>query len=267
MTSARREPAWRALRRSSGLALDLGSARTRVWTRAHTILDAPTVSFGPADDAGVVRPVERGAIVDSDGAARLLTRLLAPRVPRYARPVIVCTTPVLGGAEHRAELAAVLAGLRPRSVLAIDTVRALALAAGADLSRPLLVVDLGAQLTEVALLCDGTVSAARRVEHGTGDLPTLTARRLADRVTEAVTGLVREDFRPEFVDALARGPLLGGGGALRPELVHRLARQLNTSVRPVPRPHTAAVRGAAAALDSARRHPVLATPVGPAGPA
>nr|WP_324608151.1 MULTISPECIES: hypothetical protein [unclassified Streptomyces] len=78
VTSARREPGWRALRRSPGLALDLGSARTRVWTRAHTILDAPTVSFGPADDAGVVRPVERGAIVDSDGAARLLTRLLAP---------------------------------------------------------------------------------------------------------------------------------------------------------------------------------------------
>ncbi|NJP70062.1 rod shape-determining protein [Streptomyces sp. C1-2] len=284
VTTARRGTAWRALR-SPGIALDVGSARTRIWTRggpgAHTVLDVPTVSFGPAGDTGVLRPVARGAVVDPEGAARLLTRLLAPRVPRYARPVIVCATPVPGGPEHRAALAAALAGLRPRTVLAIDAVRALALAAGADLSRPLLVVDLGAQLTEVALLHDGVVTAARRIERGTADLGTadlgtadlgagddggLTAGRLAARVGEAVADLLRDEPGHRAAEALGRGPLLGGGGALRAELVYRLARQLDTSVHPVPRPHTAAVRGAGEALLSARRHPALAAPVTPVHP-
>jgi rod shape-determining protein MreB len=280
VTTARRGTAWRALR-SPGIALDLGSARTRIWTRSgpgtHTVLDVPTVSFGPAGDAGVLRPVARGTVVDPEGAARLLTRLLAPRVPRYARPVIVCATPALGGPEHRAALAAALAGLRPRTVLAIDAVRALALAAGADLSRPLLVVDLGAQLTEAALLHDGVVTAARRIERGTADLGTadlgagddrgLTAGRLAALVGEAVAALLRDDPGHRSAEALGRGPLLGGGGALRAELVYRIARQLDTSVHPVPRPHTAAVRGAGEALLSARRHPALAAPVTPVRPA
>jgi rod shape-determining protein MreB len=191
--------------------------------------------------------------------------------------VIVCATPVPGGPEHRAALAAALAGLRPRTVLAIDAVRALALAAGADLSRPLLVVDLGAQLTEAALLHDGVVTAARRIERGTADLGTadlgagddrgLTAGRLAALVGEAVAALLRGEPGHRSAEALGRGPLLGGGGALRAELVYRIARQLDTSVHPVPRPHTAAVRGAGEALLSARRHPALAAPVTPVRPA
>lgn len=53
----------------------------------------------------------------------------------------------------------------------------------------------------------------------------------------------------------ARGVLLAGGGALRPEFVHRLARRLDVAVKVAPAPDTAAVRGAAELLGSARRHP------------
>jgi len=253
-----RDRAWPVRRPSPGLAIDLGSARTRVWLSGRGLIaDAPTVtSPGP----GGTRPVRRGGIVDAEGAARLLGRLLAGHLPRSGRrPVVVLTTPVGCGGDHRAAASATLEFLRPRTVLTIDSVRAVALGTGADLDEPLLVVDVGARLTEIALLAGGAVAAARRTALGAADLGgSTTAAALAGSVVETVTGMLREDGTPRTLDALHRGLLLSGGGARRPDVVHHLARRLRTPVQPAPAPHTAAVRGAAAALLAARRHPALA---------
>ncbi|MDT0441383.1 rod shape-determining protein [Streptomyces johnsoniae] len=262
---ARRRPAWPLRRRGPGIALDLGSARTRVWTTGRgDILDVPTVV---GRGAGTGHPVRRGTIVDSEGVARLLSRLVAERVPRNARPVVVFTTPVLSDPGHQAAAADALRALRPRTVLAIDGVKAIALAAGADLSRPLLVVDLGAHLTEVALLADGAVAVARRsatpADGTAGARPTERAAGIA----ALITGMFSDDPRPQMVDALDRGLLLAGGGALRPKLAHLLCARLRVPVQAVPQPQTAAVRGAARALDAARRHPGLGTPVDTPPPA
>jgi rod shape-determining protein MreB len=245
---------WPWCRRCSGIALDLGSARTRAWTSGRrTILDVPTVTL-PGDSATC--PVQRGAIVDTPGTARMHGRLLGHRLPRGGRPLLILTTPVLGGVAFRTEARTAVEVLRPRTVLTVPTARAVAVAADADLGRPLLVVDIGAHLTEVTLLADGAVTDARCTALGTSDLDSLTPPSLiTDAVVAMVTGMLDQDRASQTLDALRRGPLLAGGGALRPDITCRLADRLQAPLHPVLAPHTAAVRGAARLLQAAHAHP------------
>ncbi|WP_171991134.1 rod shape-determining protein [Streptomyces sp. JHA26] len=256
---------WPLCRWCSGVALDMGSARTRAWVAGRgVIIDVPTVTF---PGAGAVYPVQRGSIVDTEGTARMLERLLGHRLPRFSRPLVVVTAPVLDGFAYRTEARTAVEVLRPRSVLTVPGARAVALAAGADLSRPLLVVDLGARLTEVVLLVDGAVFDARRAALGTGDLDAATpAARIAEAVADMVTSMLRQDRTSLTVDALGRGPLLAGGGALRPEITCRLTARLHAPLRTVPAPHTAAVRGAARLLEAAHAHPSTTGPDADADP-
>ncbi|MFE9775319.1 hypothetical protein ACFYOV_27315 [Streptomyces sp. NPDC005931] len=237
-----------------GIAVDLGSARTRVWIPGRgMVLDVPTVTFA---GSGGVRPVRPGTVVDLSGTARLLDRLLGHRLPRRGRPLVVLTTPVLGGLAFRAAAREAVEVLRPRAVLTVPGSRAVALAAGADLGRPLLVVDIGARLTEAVLLVGGEVTDARSAGLGTGALGEDTPpERLADAVADLVTAMLRQDRTTRTRSALRRGVLLSGGGALRPDVTQALPERLGCPVRPVPFPHTAAVRGAAGLLAAARRHP------------
>ncbi|MCF2434965.1 hypothetical protein LV779_11080 [Streptomyces thinghirensis] len=97
---ARHRP-WPMCRQCSGVALDMGSARARAWVSGRgMILDVPTVTF---PGAGAVYPIQRGSIVDTQGTARMLDRLLGHRLPRFARPLVVVTAPVLDGFAYRTE--------------------------------------------------------------------------------------------------------------------------------------------------------------------
>ncbi|OSC51064.1 hypothetical protein B5181_39730, partial [Streptomyces sp. 4F] len=69
-----------------------------------------------------------------------------------------------------------------------------------------------------------------------------------EAVADMTTSMLRQDRTSLTVDALGRGPLLAGGGALRPEITCDLTRRLHVPLRAVPAPHTAAVRGAAKLL-------------------
>lgn len=255
---ARHRP-WPLCRQCGGVALDMGSARTRAWVSGRgMILDVPTVTF---PGAGAVYPIQRGSIVDTRGTARMLDRLLGHRLPRFARPLVVVTAPVLDGFAYRTEARTAVEVLRPRGVLTVPAARAVALAAGADLSRPLLVMDIGAHLTEVVLLVDGAVFDARRTALGTGDIDDATpAARVAEAVVDMTTSMLRQDDTSLTVDALSRGPLLAGGGALRPDITCHLTAGLHAPLRAVPAPHTAAVRGAAKLLETAHSHPPTAIP-------
>ncbi|MEU2778317.1 rod shape-determining protein [Streptomyces sp. NPDC007162] len=248
---------WPWCRQCTGIALDLGSARTRAWTSGRrTILDVPTATV-PGDRA--TYPVQRGTIVDTPAAARMLDRLLGHRLPRHGRPLLILTTPALGGIVYRAEAHAAVEVLHPRTVLTVPAARAVALTAGADLTRPLLVVDIGAHLTEVTLLTDGALTDARHTALGTSDLGSHTRpAQLTEAVVAMVTSMLDDDRTSQAHHALQRGVLLAGGGALRADLTHPLAGRLHAPVRTVPGPHTAAVRGAAKLLQAAHAHPSAA---------
>ncbi|MEV6617155.1 hypothetical protein AB0N31_25555 [Streptomyces sp. NPDC051051] len=291
--SGRHRP-WPLCRQCYGLALDVGGARTRAWTSDRdTILDVPT-----AAGSGTGAPLGRG-VVDGAGTARLLDRLFGDRESGAGdrepgggrgRPLVIVSGPVLDGVAHRDRVRTAVEVLRPRAVLTVPAARAVAVAARADLSRPLLVVDVGARLTEVVLLADGAVVDARGAALGTGDVDggapgtgggdgvpastaggdgavppaTPPATLLVDTVTAMVTAMLEEDRTSRTLDALRRGVLLAGGGASRPEIPYRLTGRLHAPVRPVPAPRTAAVRGAAELLRTAHTHP-SATGVAGAG--
>ncbi|MFF7281084.1 hypothetical protein [Streptomyces griseorubiginosus] len=253
-----RHRTWPRCRRCYGIALDLGSARTRAWTSGRrTILDVPTLtSPGP----GATCPIQRGTIVDTPGTARMLDRLLGPHLPPCGQPLLILTMPVLAGVAHRAEARTAVEILRPRAVLTVPTARAVAVAADADLAQPLLVVDLGAHLTEVTLLVDGAVTDARRTALGTSDLDDLTPpARIAEAVVAMVTAMLDEDRTLQTLGALRRGALLAGGGALRADITRPLAERLQAPVQHVRAPHTAGVRGAARLLHAAHAHPSSVT--------
>lgn len=221
------------------------------------ILDVPTVTV---PGTGAVYPVQRGAIVDTPGTARMLDRLLGHRLPRFGRPLLILTTPVLGGITYRAEARTAVDVLHPGTVLTVPTARAVAVAADADLARPLLVVDIGAHLTEVTLLTDGAVTDARHTALGTSDLDSLTPpAQIADAVVAMVTAMTNQDRTSQTRDALQRGALLAGGGALRPDITYPLSRRLRAPALSLPSPHTAAVRGAAKLLQAAHAHPSTTT--------
>ena len=169
---------------------------------------------------------------------------------RAHRLTVVATTPVLSDDVHRDEVRAVLQPLGVEAVVLIDGVKAAAFGAGVDVCEPLLVVDVGAQLTEIALIVQGAVVQARRTEVELGHTWTVV-----DVVGEAMLDLLQGPCGSQMVDALDRGVLFTGGGALRPEITYKLGRRLAVVVRPAPAAHTAAVRGAGAALWATQRHP------------
>ncbi|MBQ0866896.1 rod shape-determining protein [Streptomyces smyrnaeus] len=245
---------WPLGRQRGGLALEVGSARTRAWVSGRgMILDVPTVTF---PGTAAVHPVQRGAIVDVPGTARMLDRLLGHRLPRLVRPLVVITTPVLDGPAYRERVRKAVEVLRPRAVLTVPTARAVALAAGADRTRPLLVVDVGAHLTEVVLLAEGAVFDARRTALGTIDLPDAgDPSQITEAVSTMIASMLRQDGTSLTADALSQGALLAGGGALLPGLTRQLIGSLQAPLRAVPAPHTAAIRGAAALLRSVEAHP------------
>lgn len=262
--AGRRHPRWPACGLCPRFAIGLGSSRTRVWTPGRgVVLDVPTVTF---PGAGGIHPVQRGAIVDTAGVGRMLDRLLGRRVSGLGRPLIVLGTPVLGGPGFRGAALEALEVLRPRTVLTVPTARAIALGAGADMSRPLVVVDVGAQVTEVALLADGAVADAYRTALGTADVDdAMPADDLAAAVAAMVADMRGADRTPQTRSALRRGVLLAGGGALRRDIACALTSGLRVPVRPVPAPHTAALRGAGQVLAAVHRHPASAVRAGRPG--
>lgn len=120
---------------------------------------------------------------------------------------------------------------------------------------PLLVVDIGAELTEATLLVDGLVRDARLAETGLSDLepgdpPTAVVRAVLDMVM----AMWQQDRHGAVLGALRKGPLLAGGGALRPDVTNRIAVRLGVPVRLPDDPATTVVRGAGLFLSSVLRH-------------
>ncbi|MEH1130560.1 rod shape-determining protein [Micromonospora sp. CPCC 206061] len=243
----------------AAVGVDLGSDYTRIWASGRSLLQAPTISDSLINPS---RLIQRGRITDPASLESMLARLLR----RHHRPVpagaiIVACRPVLATAEEEAATRQVLVDVfNPSIVLLIDTVRAAAIGAGAA-PGPLLVADIGAHLTEVAVLAGGTLTATRRADLGLRDLIGPSG---SDLIVDTIGGFVddlRHDpqSRDQAADAIGNGLLLVGGGAAQPALTARTAAALEMAVWPSATPRLAAVRGAGlAALAALRRRAATA---------
>jgi rod shape-determining protein MreB and related proteins len=238
----------------TAVSVDLGSGWARLWVAGRGTVSGPCTDAFTA--AGSV--VRRGRVVDPSGCRMLLRQLL----DRYDEPVppgalVIACRPVYATASEEHVLRRVLTDvLSPSRLLFIDTVRAAAVGAGAAAGH-LLIADIGAQLTEVALLDEGRVSHARRIGIGTADLTRgADTNVLAELVVRAIGQLRQEPGTAgEMARALVRGLVLVGDGATRPQLSAQLAARLRLSVHTAAGPRTAALTGAGLAAMAATRHP------------
>jgi rod shape-determining protein MreB len=242
----------------TAVAVDLGSGQARIWAVGRGLRVAPTNGNGRAQ---VTEFVRRGRILSAAGCVCLLTELsraLPGSLP--AGSVVVACRPVRYTPSDDDALRRVVAEVfAPSRVLLIDTVRAAAIGCAAA-SGVLMVVDIGAQLTELAVLVDGRVAGARCAETGTSDsTPGGRPRVLAGVVTRLVDGVRRTPhLRRLTAAALARGILVVGNGATIPELTTRLADNLRVPVHPAPSPRVVTLSGAGLAAMAACRHPAAA---------
>ncbi|MFI2779716.1 rod shape-determining protein MreC [Streptomyces sp. ALB3] len=248
-----------------GLAIDLGSSGARAWIPGQGLVAGPPAGW----EGGARRPVRRGRIVDAESCAGLLSYLAETALGADRRDSVVALShPVLAGREHHAQARELLAALDVSGAVILSSARAAAACAGRLDDGPVLVADLGAELTEVALLVGGTVVDARQADTGLSDLePPSTPVGLARTVVDMITSMWREDQHGAVRGALRRGLVLTGGGALRAEVTDRIAGRLGAPVHIVRDPATAVVRGAALVLGSALGSAAADTaPVRPARP-
>jgi rod shape-determining protein MreB len=228
----------------TAVAVDLGSGQARIWAVGHGTRNAPSIANGYRKKTALVR---RGRIVDAAGCVCLLTEL-SRELPGSLPPgsVVVACRPVRSTPSDDDALRRVMrAVFAPSQVLLIDTVRAAALGCAAA-PGVLMVVDVGAQLTEVAVLAGSGVAAARRAELGVNDLirPS-TPDVLVDTIVRLVGDLRGNPGSRALVStAVQGGLLLIGGGASLPGLAAALAGALGTAARSAARPRVAAVHGA-----------------------
>ncbi|HET6534272.1 MAG TPA: rod shape-determining protein [Actinoplanes sp.] len=240
----------------AALAVDLGSGVAGMWA-AHQ--GTVTVSCGDGYVAADAL-MRRGRVVDVDGCVVLLQHLVA----QYPQPVptggvVVACQPVLATEADRTVTRRVLdAVFAPARLHFIDTVRAAAIGSGAA-AGTLLVTDVGAQLTEVALLRNGRVIAARRSDVGTRDLAHgATVDLVSGNAARHLHDLRTDPAAADLPTATARGMLLVGDGATRPDLALALSRSLRLRVHRAADPRTTALNGAGLAAMSLLRHPAIA---------
>jgi rod shape-determining protein MreB len=177
-----------------GLALDLGTASTRVFRQGEGIVfDEPSVaavdmdngtliSYGTAAarmagrSAGrvsIVRPFGHGYLVDLELAEAVIANLLrAVGAPRLRHPPVVVSVP--GEATHVQRRAVEWALRRGGAGKALLVEHQLASAMGARLpiheAAGSIIVDIGAGTTEIGVLSLGAMAAAASVPIGGGDI-------------------------------------------------------------------------------------------------
>jgi rod shape-determining protein MreB len=190
---------------SAELALDLGSANTRVVDpQGNVLLDEPTVAAVDADSGrlvafgeeayalsassagrvSAVRPVRRGQLADLELADAVLAEVLRRSgAGRWARPrVLTCVSSEATPVQLRA-LERSLRRSGARAVRFVEIPVACAAGAGLPVEEPAgcMVVDVGAGTTEVGILALGGVVASTVLGIGGEDLDEAVGRLLVQR--------------------------------------------------------------------------------------
>lgn len=150
------------------LAIDLGTATTRLCTARSAIAEVPsaTAKAGSA-------PVQAGAVVDSQQAAELLAPLIrAARRGGLLRPrALVCAPTDTSPHEREALIEAIYAAGAAGVMLACEPLAA-AIGAGLDVGseRARVLVDIGEGVTDMAVIRGGAVMSTHATRVGCADL-------------------------------------------------------------------------------------------------
>jgi rod shape-determining protein MreB and related proteins len=253
---------------AGGIAIDLGTARTRILVRGLGIVaDEPTqVAYAASGepiaaghDARVAAaegrgrlssPVRGGVVRDPVACVHMLQLLLRKSgTTRVASRDVTLSLPATAQGPDASVVAAVVGSATGGRVVPVESGLAACIGAGVDIVHggPRLVCDIGASLTEMAAVADGRVIASVATRLGLGDYDThpdqaqrrveQLLRRTLDRLPDRTAG-----------DAAATSLLLVGGGALRSDLTARLGATCQMPVLVPDRPRDVVAHGLASCM-------------------
>ena len=230
--------------RDPDVAVDVGSAVTKVCTADSPVVERPT-----ARGAGAPPVVKRGQVSDVSSAASFLRPMLDHwhRLGRL-RPRVMASCPIGISERSRTRLVEAIRRAGASEVVTVPAPVAAAIGAGVDVASPHveLVVDVGAALTEMAAFRDGAVLRSRTLALGTHDLA--AGRCDAERIARGVRAFWEGLPLRAQVEAIESGLTVTGGGALTPPVVAAIGEVTQLRLRPSLEPRNAVVHGLAAML-------------------
>lgn len=151
--------------RNPAIAVDLGTAHTRVARSNRPALELPSVM-------GERLALRRGVVVDKDAAVAVLKTLIRSATNRFSRPYALICVPTDADDRERAAVFDCVSEAGARAVFLVPEPLAAAVGAGVDVSSPYahMVLDIGEGVTDCAIIKEGGIVASRAVRIGCGDL-------------------------------------------------------------------------------------------------
>lgn len=204
----------------NALAIDLGTATTRVWSRnGHAMVrEASAVAYShrrprvvavgwkardlaqrEASNVDVVEPIRRGSVAEFNAAVAMLRAFVSQaleRRPLLSPTAIVSAPAEATGVEYRALRDAVrAAGLSRVHVIAKSLAASVGAGLPMDHSQSVLVLDLGAGLTEIGVVSSGMLTVARSLPWGGVDLDEALRRYLRRAAGIQISRAAAEDIK------------------------------------------------------------------------
>ncbi len=144
---------------------------------------AKRLTAGGHDDGSAVSPLRAGVIEDVDAAVSLLTPLFRrARRLGLVRPRVLACAPTDACDDERAAIVEATRRAGAGAVAIAPEPLAAAIGAGLDVASPYaqMLVDMGDGVTDIAVICSGTVIASAAVRTACSDLHTALHRAIAE---------------------------------------------------------------------------------------
>src|SRR5262245_21285244 len=195
---------WRNLLAAPDLAIDLGTANTRLYVRGHGLIaDEPTLikiqpETGVVEAVGAraarlskldrfaysISPLHAGAVADIEAASSLLKFFLS-RAQKLGilKPRALACAPTDACEEERAALIEATRRAGASAVVVVPEPMAAAIGAGLDVSSPYaqMLVDIGDGVTDIAVIRTGTLVTSSAVRTACSDLRHCVSQMIAFR--------------------------------------------------------------------------------------
>jgi rod shape-determining protein MreB len=204
----------------SALAIDLGTANTRLWARDQTpmVREASAVAYmrgrsrvvaigseardmarRQAENVDVVDPIARGTVASFSAAVTMMRAFLRramPTRPVFSPTAVVAAPAETTGVEYRA-LRDVLRAAGISRVYSVPKSLAACIGAGLPLDHPesVLVIDLGAGVTEIAVVAMGMATASSSMSTGGIDIDEALRRYLWRTIGVRLSRASAEDIK------------------------------------------------------------------------
>ncbi len=209
------------------IAIDFGTYKTVMLCRNKIILEQPTVAtvdsetwepicFGDraksmvgrtSENLETVFPIQRGMIADYDVAEQMLKEYMSSSLgKRLIKPRIIVAMPSRATSIQRRSLANAAEIAGGRRVQIIDASIAAALGMGLDFSKPggKMIIDIGAGVTDIAMLSAGGIVQCDSVPLGSLDFEDAIIKYVRREFNILIGNLTAEEIKIQIGSVVSR---------------------------------------------------------------